>query len=121
MKIRTWQVEHIFVFLILATVAIISGNRPVEWIGVFAVLLTFAHTTVSDRMAEKESLKSKPDVDCYKWSTRYFVLKEILWLTYFFIHQSYTALIGVIVFLIYPIWRRWYRKFGRDYKRKISN
>ena len=102
--------EMFFVFVVLAVVAFFSGNRLVEWVGVFAVLLTFAHATVANRMSERQALMLEPDVECYKWSDRYFVAKELLWFSYFLLHRSYAALVGVFIFLLYPFWRRLYRK-----------
>jgi hypothetical protein len=113
-RLKTWMIESAVVFAILATVSILTGNRWVEWIGTFAVLFTFNHASVSNRLeemeAERHKATGKAAVDCYKWSTRYFILKECLWFAYFILHQSYAALVGVILFLIYPFWRTWYRK-----------
>lgn len=108
--LQTWMVEACVVFIVLATVAMLTGNRLVEWIGTFAVFGTFLHAQVADRMQEKQAIKITPDVHCFRWSTRYFVCKELLWFVYFFIHQSYAALVGVILFLLYPFWRTWWRR-----------
>ena len=110
MKIRTWMLESLIVFTILAIVTILTGNKLIEWIGTFAVLFTFSHASVSNRLAEKQAAMVKPDVECYKWSEKYFLIKEILWFSYFILNHSYAALTGVIVFLIYPFWRKFYRK-----------
>ena len=118
-KIKIWMIEFLVVLAILAFVTILTGNRIVEWIGTLAVLFTFGHVSVTDRMMEKQASKEKPDVECYKWSERYLFGKEILWLAYFFLHQSYAALVGVFIFLLYPFWRRWYRKSGRRIKRRL--
>ncbi len=65
-------------------------------------------------MEEQEALKKskgeKVTVDCYKKSTHFFYAKEVLWFGYFFLTASYSALAGVIVFLIYGWWRKIYRK-----------
>lgn len=79
-----------------------------------AVLLTFGHAQIADRMMEKEKEKAQPDVECYQKLLYYYVGKEVLWFLYFLLNQSYSALVGVVVFLIYPIWRRFYR--GRIYE-----
>lgn len=108
-KIRTWQWEAAFVAAILALVVLVTGNSLKEWIGAAAVLLTFMHAQVSDRMAEDQAAKPVPSVDCFGWSTRYFVMKEFLWLSYFLMSQTWSALAGVVLFLIYPAWRKFYR------------
>ena len=111
MKFRTWMLEWVVVFSILATVTILTGNKPVEWIGTFAVLFTFGHAAISNRLTERQEKMSVPDVECYKWSDRYFILKEMLWFVYFLLYRSYAALVGVIIFIFYPFWRKAYRKW----------
>jgi hypothetical protein len=106
----TWQFEILIVAHLLAVVWVLTGAKPVELLGAAAVVLTFAHAQVSDRMAEREARRVTPDVHCYRWSLRYFVGKELLWLAYFAAHRSWSALVGVGVFLVYPLWRGWYRR-----------
>ncbi len=112
---KTWQFEMLFVALCLFVVVFVSGNygNPIEWIGSCAVLLTFGHAQVADRLAEKaaqyEAL-GQESIDCHLWARRYWVMKEMLWLVYFVLLQAYSALVGVGVFLAYPIWRAWWRR-----------
>ena len=47
---------------------------------------------------------------CYRWATRYLIGKEICWLVYFVVLGAHSALVGVGVFLLYPVWRHQYRK-----------
>jgi hypothetical protein len=108
---RTWHFEWIVVAAILIGVNVAAGHSRVEWIGAGAVLLSFGHAAITDRMAERQSLMSRPDVDCWRWSVRYFIAKEALWVAYFISMRSYSALVGCGVFLVYPIWRRWYRRW----------
>lgn len=110
MKLRTWHGEWAFVIAVLSTVNLVTHAKAVEWIGAAAVLLSFGHAAISDRMAEKQAAMSQPDVECFRWSWRYFVGKETLWVAYFVLHRSYAALVGCGVFLLYPAWRRLYRK-----------
>lgn len=107
---RTWHFEWLFVTAVLVAVNLATGKGGAEWIGALAVLLTFGHASISDRMAEKQASMTKPDVDCFRWSWRYFVGKEALWVMYFIAHHSYSALVGCAIFLAYPFWRTWYRK-----------
>ena len=112
--VKTWVIESSFVFIILSLTALIAGKKWTEWIAVFAVLFTFCHASVANRMEEQESLKNQRgqtvSVDCYKMTTRYFYAKEILWFAYFFIIGSYSALAGVIIFLFYGWWRKVWRE-----------
>lgn len=107
---KTWHFELVFVATVLAMVVIASGAAPVEWLGAAAVTLTFAHAQVADRLAERDAAREKPSVECHRWATRYLVTKESLWLVYFVLHHSWSALAGVGLFLAFPVWRRWWRK-----------
>jgi hypothetical protein len=109
-RIKTWQTESILALAVLSGVAAFGGNHVIEWIGVGAVWLSFMHGQVSDRMVERQASLVTPDVHCWRWSRLYFVGKELLWVAYFLEHHSYAALVGCGLFLVYPIWRAWYRK-----------
>lgn len=74
------------------------------------MLLSFGHAAISDRMTEKQAAMVRPDVECYRWSWRYFIGKEALWVAYFILHRSYAALVGCGLFLVYPAWRKVYRR-----------
>jgi hypothetical protein len=110
-KIKTWQIEAAVVALVLFSVVLVSGSQVKEWIGALAVLFTFMHAQVADRMAEKQAAMPEPSVDCYPFSTRYYVVKEFLWIVYFVMSQTWTALAGGIIFLIYPLWRKYRRSW----------
>jgi hypothetical protein len=109
-KVKTWQIEAGFVVLALSAVAIFTGNQLKEWIGAAAVLISFMHGQVSDRMAEDQASRPVPSVECHTMSGRYFIAKEILWLAYFAMSQTWSALVGVGIFLLYPFWRKYYRR-----------
>ncbi len=106
---KTWKIELTVVALVLGAVVALTRGGLIEAVGAFAVLLAFAHAQVAERMREKQAAKANPDVHCHRWSTRYFVAKELLWLSYFVAHRSWAALVGVGVFLLYPLWRKWWR------------
>jgi hypothetical protein len=107
--IRTWQLELAAVALVLVAVALATGGGALELLGAGAVTLSFAHAQVSDRLAECEAARDRPAVACHRWATRYLIGKETLWLAYFVAHHSWSALAGVILFLAYSPWRRWWR------------
>jgi len=108
-RIPTYVGEIIVVGVILSGVALAAHGGVWEWVGSLAVLFSFCHAQISDRMAEKEAKKNTPEIHCWKWSLRYFIAKESLWFVYFLAHGSYAALAGVILFLMYPFWRRFWR------------
>jgi len=111
---RTWHFEMIVVAGVLIAVVVWTGNQWLEWIGAAAVLCTFGHASVGFRMSEQvehyERQTGQTVVTCYEWSTRYFVMKEALWFAYFALLGAYSALVGVFIFLLYPAWRRVWRR-----------
>lgn len=109
--IKTWMYEAFVVATILFVVWLLTGHRWIELIGSIAVFFTFKHAQISDRMQELQAVKSRPDVHCYRWSNRYFVAKEFLWILFFALTGAYSAITGAVLFCLYPFWRRYYRKF----------
>lgn len=117
---KTWHIEMAVVAFVLLAVAIASGGGQLELLGAGAVLLSFGHAQVADRLAEAERERrayvrfADGDTDahavsCHAWATRYLVGKEALWCLYFVAHRSWAALAGVALFLSYPAWRSWWR------------
>ncbi len=113
-KQKTWVYEFLVVLVVLVLVALITKKGLIEWLGVFAVLVTFGHTQIADRLREREAFRYKIDkiveVECYWKLNWYFYIKETLWFVYFVLLGAYSALAGVFIFLLYPIWRKWWRK-----------
>jgi len=111
MRLKTYQKEYIVVFLILIAPFFFTRQiRLTEVIAVLAVFFTFQHAQVSTALSEVQAIKDKPEVSCYKRSNIYFMLKEALWITFFIMIKSWAALSGAIVFFLYPLWRRYFRK-----------
>ncbi len=115
---KTWHLEMTAVATVLVAVALTAGGGVVELIGAAAVLLSFGHAQVANRLEEAEQERrsyvyiesiDRHSVHCYRWATRYLVGKESLWCVYFVLHRSWSALAGVVLFLSYPMWRRWWR------------
>jgi hypothetical protein len=116
---KTWKFEVLFVSTFLLVTLVLKAqsiNRfeISEIVCDLAVLVTFMHGQVADRMAEKQAAMVKPDVDCYRFSQIYYVTKELLWIFYFYLLNSYAALVGAVLFLIYPLWRKYYRSFNSE-------
>ena len=110
-KFETWMAESAVVALILGVVAYLTGNRLVDWIGAGAVLYGFKHASVSHRLAESQEAKPIPEVSCYRKLQQFFIIKEVLWVTYFIMLGSYVPLVGCGIFILSPFW--WQRKFWR--------
>ena len=110
-RFKTYQMEQAVVLgILLIPFAFADHIRITEIIATIAVFFTFKHASVSDRMQERQALMAKPDVECYKKSNQYFMIKEFFWITFFILIKSWAALTGAIVFFLYPLWRKWYRK-----------
>lgn len=116
LSIKTYVIESTFVLSTLILTALLAGQKWQEWIAVFAVYFTFKHASVSNRMEEQQALRKsngeRVTVECYQKSTVFFYYKELLWFAYFALTNSYSALAGVIVFLMYGWWRKTYRKYN---------
>lgn len=117
-KFETWMAETTVVALILGLVAYFTGNRLVDWVGAGAVLYGFKHASVSERLAEAQEAKPIPEVSCYRKLQQFFLIKEVLWVTYFIMLGSYIPLVGCGIFLLLPFWRKLWRK---HHPRKISS
>lgn len=113
MKFKTWQYESLVILVLLISTLFFKKIRIEDILCLLGVWFTFMHGQVSERMQEKQGQMAKPDVECYKWSGRYFLIKEILWIMFFLTIKSYPALMGSIVFALYPFWRKLYNKYFR--------
>ena len=109
--IRTWHVEAALVFIVVAVVAVASGGGWADWLTAFAVLLTFTHAQVSDRLAEEQAARPDGTVTCHAWGARYWTAKEALWVVSFIAAGLWPAVVGAALFLVYPLWRRAYRRW----------
>ena len=116
LHVHTYQVESGFVLLVLLLVTVISGGEAVEWIGVGAVFFAFAHAKVANRLAEREEYRQINAycegigiLSCHHKTKRYFIIKEMLWFVYFILLGAWSALVGVILFLLYEPWRKLWR------------
>ena len=109
----TWYWESIFVasVLIIVTTATTSQeNFFVNILAMFAVYYTFLHVKVASRLEETQEKLETHTVECYKRLTHYLVIKECLWVGVFLLTGAYSAIVGNIVFLLYPTWRKFYLK-----------
>jgi len=111
--LRMWHYETMAVALFIAAVVIVSGNHHDEWIGFAALMFSHGRNSVMFRLTESQSKITAQDphhVECWVWNTYYFLLGEAYWALYFYKHESWAALCGVVVFVGYSRWRAWYGK-----------
>ena len=106
-----WKYEAIFVGLVLLVTAFVSGGHLSDWLGAAAVLFTFMHGQISFDFQDAQGALEKPQVHCFKWSGRYFVVKEFLWIATFTLLQAWPLLVGTGIFATYPWWRKRFRSF----------
>lgn len=109
---ETWVYERAAVAPVLLAVTALttdwSSARAIaaNWAGAVGVLYTFAHVSVSFRLAEEQAGQAKPAVHCYHMAERYWLIKELAWATAFVAGGMYSALVGSVLFLVYPVWRK---------------
>lgn len=104
MSIKTYQKEYLIVAIVLF-IPVLINQSLIEIVAATAIFFTFQHHQVASRMQEKQSEKA-PSVECNKKLNVYFAVKEILWITFFILSGAYSGIVGSIVFLIYPAWRK---------------
>jgi len=107
--LRTHHKEAAVVGTILAAVAYYR-DQPVEWLGALAVFLSFMHAQIAFRFSESDQRQPIAQVPCSWKAQYYFMAKEACWFIYFICLGAWPALIGVVVFLLYPIWRQYHLK-----------
>lgn len=109
MIFRTWQFEAVVAVFVVASTTFLTATRTIDWIACAAVIATFRHGQIADRMVEAQRALPIPTVHCYRIAVRYWVLKEALWIVFFAIQGSYAAIVGAVLFAFYPAWRRFWR------------
>ncbi|CAN5192390.1 hypothetical protein BH11CYA1_BH11CYA1_23360 [soil metagenome] len=102
--------EAMLVFVLLSTIAFLSGCKHTDWLGAAAVFITFLHGQLSFDMEESQGKMPVATVQNYHWSSRLFVTKEILWITTFMMTGSWPLCAGSVIFATYPKWRAWLRQ-----------
>lgn len=107
---KTWHWEILVMAIILSTVNILFANNWINWLTEIAILLTFNHAQIADRLQEKQKDMAKPTVECYHKLNKLFTAKEIMWIVCFILMQNYAAIVGSALISLYPYWRKAYRK-----------
>ena len=71
------------------------------WLSAFAVFVTFVHGAMSFDISEASSDKRSSVSMGFYW-----ISKELLWLTVFLLSGAYPAIVGTVLFILYPLWRK---------------
>ena len=119
--IHLFHIEDVFVFIVLMTTAFLSKGGYIEWLGVLAVFMTFKHTVEAFRLEDVvERMEAHGDTayNSHGRQTHYFYIKESLWFIYFFLLGAWSGLVGVIIFLLYPLWHDIRQKYHTGTKHK---
>jgi len=110
-RIKTWQLECLCVAVVLFAVALGSEHPTREALCALAVLLEFGEATVVDRVLESPNAR-RPGVGKL---LPYLVIRECVWIVYFLLVGSHSAIVGCVIFILYPAWRAFHRRV-RDSK-----
>lgn len=117
---HVFHIEDIFVALVLIGTALFFGENYIEWIGVLAVFMAFKHTVVAFRLEDTvQTMERHAHISHPKnRQAQLFYTKEILWFIYFVLLGAWSALVGVILFLLYPFWHKARKKYHTGTKHK---
>lgn len=107
---KTWHYEILVVGAILCLTTLLFANDLVNWVTTAAILLTFNHAQIGDRLQEKQANMDRPTVECYHKLNKLFVGKEVLWIIAFILMGNWAAIVGSAMFALYPVWRKYYRR-----------
>lgn len=108
---KTWHFEILIVGTILCIVTLLFANNTINWLTTVAILFTFNHGQIGDRLQERQGVMDKPTVECYHKLNKLFAAKEIVWIIVFLLSGIYAAIVGSVLFSLYPLWRKYYRKY----------
>jgi len=73
----------------------------IVWLSAGAVFVTFIHGALCfDMVGTQDTHTSALGISFY-W-----ISKEFLWLTVFILSGAYPAIVGTILFILYPLWRK---------------
>ena len=115
---RTWKWEALVASTVFVLTAELTGGSWPNRITAVALFFSFMHGQVSDRMAEGQAMMANP-ISCYRHAGRYWVAKEVSWITVFILAELWAAIAGSLTFLAYPAWRKWYRtRYPKDLKQQ---
>lgn len=108
--VKTWKIEFFVIAICLVTVTVLVANNWINWVTTLAILLTFNHAQIGDRLQERQHKMDAPTVKCYHKLNKLFAAKEVVWIIAFILMKNYAAIFGSALFTIYPFWRKFYRK-----------
>ena len=108
-KTKIRHAEIIFVAVILIATTWILFNNAVNWVTSLAVMLTFWHAQQTDAVHEMHKVLHKPAMGHYWQLDLFSAVKEAVWIIAFVLMKNYAAIIGRLIFGLYPFWRKYYR------------
>ncbi|MGN6107759.1 MAG: hypothetical protein ACTHU0_21800 [Kofleriaceae bacterium] len=109
-QFRTWHAENLVVGTVLLGVLWATGGGVADVIAAAAVFAGFCHASIAERLREREAARPVPAVECHRMQEVFWILKELGWLAFFVLTHAWPALAGCLLFLLYPAWRRFWRR-----------
>jgi len=112
-----WYIQLWEAFLVGVTLLFLSYglSSPLEWLGSSAVFVAFLHLQV-----QEEARCFAPARTTFKFFAL-LALREVLWVTYFYLAGTYAAIVGALFFAAFPAWRQiLYRTLIRPKKLKCD-
>lgn len=107
----TWVWERLVAGVVLFGVAGLTNWSLTGVVTAFAVLLTFAHVQIADRLQEAQATAARPSVECHRKLAPTLIAKESAWVLVWALSGLWPAMAGSALFLLYPLWRRAYRRW----------
>jgi hypothetical protein len=109
-----WYIQLAEASLVALTLVALSAGvvNPNEWLGSAAVLVSFLHLQV-----QEEARVYAPS----RTSVKFFgllLIREALWVAYFYFAGTYAAIVGAVFFAAFPFWRQLYYRRCRRKKRE---
>ena len=83
--------------------------NPINWVAVIAVTLTLLHAQRTDALHEMHKILHQPVMRHYWRLDLFSAAKEAVWIFAFLLMKNYSAIIGRLLFCLYPFWRKFYR------------
>lgn len=107
----SWQVQLLEATVVAVSLLVLAckAASPLEWLGSAAVFTAFLHLQV-----QEEARGYAPT----RTTVKFFLLllvREALWIAYFYLAGTYAAIIGALFFALFPFWRQlYYRVRSRE-------
>ncbi len=109
---KTYHFESLIAALILViSTMLLTTGRVEDWLTMLGVFFLFQYVSIGNRLEERHASQENPEVACVRWMSRYMYIKEAFFVASFIVIGLYPPLVGSAIFMIYPAWRKLWRKW----------